>query len=109
MKIDGINKPIRSQRTKKSEKARAAGSAKSMSPMGETDTVEVADHSQTLDLIRSLVSEAPDVRVDEVDRIVRQLKGGKYKINFEKVAEGFIKEAVLTEMARKSRTGSRGK
>lgn len=109
MKIDGLSKPTRAQRTKKSEKTKSAGASKSMSSLGEADTVEVADHSQTLDLIRSLVSETPDVRVDEVDRIVRQLKGGKYKINFEKVAEGFIKEAVLTEMARKSRTGSRGK
>jgi anti-sigma28 factor (negative regulator of flagellin synthesis) len=50
-----------------------------------------------------MVSETPDIRVEEVDRIVRELKSKKYKIDFEKVAEGFIKEAILNEISRRPR------
>lgn len=70
------------------------------------DMVEVADHATTLEVIKGLVANSPDVRVDEVERIVRQMKTGKYKIDFAKVAEGFIKEAIRTELARKPRSKS---
>jgi flagellar biosynthesis anti-sigma factor FlgM len=67
------------------------------------DKVEVVDHAATIEMIKDLVADSPDVRVDEVERVIGQLKSGKYKIDFAKVAEGFIKEVILTEIARKPR------
>lgn len=67
------------------------------------DMVEVADHASTIEVIKNLVADASDVRVDEVERIIGKLKSGKYKIDFAKVAEGFIKEVILSEIARKPR------
>lgn len=68
-----------------------------------SDAVEVSDHASTLKMIRGLVQNSPDIRAEEVDRIVSQLKEGRYKINFEKVAESFIKEALLNEIEKKVR------
>lgn len=67
------------------------------------DSLEVSDHHATLEVIRELVSETPDIRVDEVERVIDQLKRGKYKFNFEKIAEGFIKEAILSEISKRPR------
>lgn len=105
MKIDGFGsgKIERTKKQSKASKSKTVSSApNSSSEASVTDKIEVSDHLETLDVIRSLVADLPDMRMDEVDRIVSQLREGKYKINFEKVAEGFIKEAILNEMAKKS-------
>ena len=102
MKVGGIKGGVtRAGSTRKSSSSRSSKSVGSVSSFGNKDQVEVSDHSQTLDLIRDLVEASPDVRVDEVDRVMNQLKKGKYKVNFEKVAEGFIKEAIANAMARR--------
>lgn len=107
MKIDGIKGGIRSaDKSKKASKGAASAGSKSgssISGFGETAEVEVSDHASTLNLIKELVDASPDVRVDQVERIVGEIKGKKYKMNFEKVAEGFIKEAIITEMAKRGR------
>lgn len=107
MKIDGIKRGISKPAASKSA-GRARGAAKAssskgdgISKFGDNDSVEVSNHAATLDLIRELVDASPDVRVETVEGIVQQIRGGKYKINFEKVAEGFIKEAVMNEMVRR--------
>lgn len=105
MKIDGIKgRPLRPVTTRKVAKS-TTGSTKTISSMRSEDSVDVSDHAQTLDMIRDLVDSTPDVRVDEVDRIVRELKGKKYKIDFEKVADGFIREAILNELAKRQGRG----
>jgi len=107
MKISGFkSKSIAG--AKRSRSSSKASEAK-IESMGETsrgtpsaiDSVEVGDHLATIDLIKNLVAGTPDLRMDQVERIVHELKSGKYKINFEKVAEGFIKETIITEIARK--------
>jgi len=106
MKIDGIKGGVRSaEKSKKTSKPRGTvnSASSSISSFGETAEVEVADHASTMNLIKELVDASPEVRVDQVERIVGQLKGKKYKVNFEKVAESFIKEAILTEIARRGR------
>lgn|GEM_PF-4291612 len=110
MKISGFGskKVSKSSKSKKSSRGKKAGGS-SVATTGASssgsaeggDNVEVVDHAETLELIRGFVGGTPDIRVDEVDRIVSQLKGGKYKINFEKVAESFIKEAILNEISKK--------
>lgn len=103
----GVQKPAKAGSSKKASKSGKKSSAsKSSGAKGEDsikDMISVSGHEETLDLIRGMVNEQPDVRVEEVDRIVGELKGGKYKIDFEKVAEGFIKEAIVNEMTKKQR------
>lgn len=70
------------------------------------DALEVSDHVSTLEAIKTIVNETPDIRVDEVERVAQKLKSG-YKIDFEKLAEAFIKEVIMNELARKS--GKSGK
>ena len=104
MKIDGFGGgSSRIDKTKAKGKDKKAGvhnTSASGSPL--QDQIEVNDHTSTLAAIRDLVNDSPDIRTEEVDRIVEQLKQGKYKINFEKVADGFIKEAILNEMSKRS-------
>lgn len=104
MRIDGVRGRAASRVDSSKKKDRAKGSARSSSVLQRMgDEISISDHSSTMDLIRSMVSETPDIRVEEVDRIVKQLKSKKYKIDFEKVAEGFIKEAILNEISRRPR------
>lgn len=112
MKVGGVGgggKPISkagklkaSESHKKVEATEKEGSLESLGA-GAGDHVEVSDHAQTLDVIREMVSGSETVRTSEVERIVNDLKSGKFKINFEKVAEGFIREAILDEMSKRSR------
>ncbi len=111
MKITGIT-TIPVPATDKGKKADSKGKARSTrsgessassDSVPQTDSADVGGHVETLSLIRDLVAANPDIRLDEVDRIARQLKSKKYKIDFERVAEGFIKEAILTEISRKPR------
>lgn len=116
MKIDSgskssVSKAKSSKGTQKASGAKGAKGAKGAqggAQGGRTKSVEgvsveVSDHSETLGMIREIVAETPDVRVGEVERIVDEIKNGKYKLNFEKIAEGFIREAIENEMARRMR------
>ena len=111
MKINGL-KPGKASTTKKSEKSKGAskrasgGSVASRASgaeaqSGKSDEVSVGAYSEALEMIRGMVDQTPDVRIEEVDRIVNELKNGQFKIDFEKIAEGFLKEAIMTEMAKK--------
>ncbi len=111
MKIDGLKPKI--SKTEKAKPGKKAATSKSSSKATASrvsssfqDSVEVSDHHETLAMIRSMVAQSDDVRVDEVERIVTQLKNGKYRINFERVAEGFIKDAILNELSKKTRVKS---
>lgn len=118
MKIDGFGPGGRVGGPKKSDKAKGAKKSSGKSnvaksggkPSGDkieaADEVQVSSHSETLDMIRDMVGETPDVRVEEVERIVNEMKSGKFKVNFEKVAEGFIREAIVNEMS-KRQTGQK--
>lgn len=105
MKIDGVKgRPaakVGSSKKSSGSKRSSSASSGSIKSFGEKDDVEVSDHSATLDLIRDIVNETPEMRLEEVDRIMNQLKSKKYKINFEKVAEGFLKEAIMNEISRR--------
>lgn len=106
MKIDGVG-PRGVSSAKGSKKAGAAKKAGAKKPAGKAgkkfsgDKIEVSDHIQTLEMIRGIVETSEDIRADEVDRIMSEMKNGQFKINFEKVAEGFIKEALLNEISSK--------
>lgn len=67
------------------------------------DAVEVSDHITTIEIIREIVSSTPDIRADQVEKISKKLKNGSYKIDYEKVAEAFIKDVISNEIAKKSR------
>jgi flagellar biosynthesis anti-sigma factor FlgM len=110
VKIDGLKPGSVKSSAKSKKSASSSRSTKSsgLKKMGLEDSVEVSDHGKALDMIRELVDASPDVRVDVIDAIVGQIKGGRYKINFEKVAEGFIKEAIMDEVIkRRGRSGKK--
>jgi len=65
------------------------------------DTVELNSYQGTLNLVRELVDQSPDIRVEEVDRIVQKMKNDDYRVNLEKVAESFIREAILNELSKR--------
>jgi flagellar biosynthesis anti-sigma factor FlgM len=67
------------------------------------DAVEVSDNVTTIEIIRELVNATPDIRADQVERISKKFKEGKYKIDYEKVAEAFIKDVIANEIAKKPR------
>jgi flagellar biosynthesis anti-sigma factor FlgM len=80
----------------------------SLKSLGETtssltaDSVEVSDHTTAIQVIKDLVNGTPDIRAHEVERVSKMLKNGQYKFDLEKVAEAFIRETIVSELARKS-------
>ena len=80
-----------------------------LKPLGEvnsaltSDSVEVADHTTAIQVIKELVSSSPDVRSNEVERVSKLLKSGQFKIDYEKIAEAFIREVIVNEISRKQR------
>ena len=66
-----------------------------------SDSVEVTDHTTAIQVIKDLVDATPDLRANEVDRIRKMLSRGQYKIDYEKVADAFLREVILSELARK--------
>ncbi len=110
MKIGGIKGGVKStsssSRAAKGRGAKGSSSLKSLGRSGsDRDAVEISSHADTLSLIEEIVDAQPDVRVDQVERIVDEMKRGRYKINFEKVAESFIKDAILNAVAKRSKDG----
>src|SRR3712207_5620608 len=101
MKIGGI-------RSGSAGKAKGASSAKKASGKGSAssassslkvhgvdsanapDAVELHDHVQAIELIKSLVNDMPEIRMDQVESISNQLREGNYKIDHERIANGFI-------------------
>ena len=120
MRIDGFGKSSgssKSGKADKSAKAKKSGSkgklakkapSSSNEKLEAGDRIEVSGGVETLDQIRQMVSETPDIRVGEIDRIVGELKSGQYKVDFNKVAEGFIKETLLNEVARRKSQNKAG-
>lgn len=97
--ITGVKKPgdKKVEKTSKKSVASAAGVS-----AVEGDQVDLQTHQQTLDFIKQLVDNEPDMRLEEVDRVVEKMKDPEgYRINLEQVAEGFLKEAILNELSRK--------
>jgi flagellar biosynthesis anti-sigma factor FlgM len=97
-KTGGLGKVSRSGRRSSSSKAEIVESASGVS---SSDTVEISSHAQAIEAIRELVAATPDIRSEQVARISDLLRQGKYKIDYQKVAESFIKHVIAEELARK--------
>jgi flagellar biosynthesis anti-sigma factor FlgM len=102
MKING-NGGAKIQGADRSKKTKTSGSNSGVASKSAeaSDRIELSEHSESLSVIRQMVADVPDIRMDEVERVMKKLKDGKYTIDYEKVADGFIKEALLSEVARK--------
>lgn len=97
--ITGVKKPGE-KKLDKAEKKTVASSQGAASVEG--DQVDLHTHQQALDFIKQLVDNTPDLRAEEVDRVLEKMKDPEgYRINLERVAEGFLKEAILNELSRK--------
>ncbi|TVQ76248.1 MAG: flagellar biosynthesis anti-sigma factor FlgM [Bradymonadales bacterium] len=108
MKIDGFGSggsltgvtKTNKRRSEKAEKKASGVASAEVSGRLEGDTVELNHHRDTLNLIRDLVRASPDMREDEIDRVVRKIKESNgYQVNLDQVAEGFIREAILNELS----------
>lgn len=103
-KSRGVSRPQTSKTTgspKKNETSTPSIDT-TLSPMG-ADAVQLSDAQTTIETIRELVSREGDIRPSEVERISKKLKSGNYKIDYEKVAEGFIRDVIINEISRKNR------
>ncbi|MDB5038414.1 MAG: Flagellar biosynthesis anti-sigma factor FlgM [Bacteriovoracaceae bacterium] len=102
LKAGGAKNAGRSSKTSQGKADQVDAVTSSLASLGP-DAVEVSDHLQTIEIIRGLVQSSPDIRMSEVDRISKKLKDGTYKIDYEKVADAFIREVIMNEIARKPR------
>ncbi len=98
----GGSRPARTSGASVTNSPRVESASATISKHG-ADEVEVSDSAATIELIKDLVGSTPDIRLDQVERISKKLRDGSYKINYEKVAEAFIREVILTEISRKPR------
>lgn len=71
----------------------ATGAAKSAAP----DQVNVSDKARQAAALKSKLKEAPEVRMDLVERIKAQIEAGKYNVDPMQVAEKLLKSKVLDE------------
>ena len=94
-KIQGLD------RSKKAKSSSSSNSGVASSKPSESDRIELSDQNESLSVIRQMVADVPDIRMEEVERVMKKLKDGKYPVDYEKVADSFIKEALITEVARK--------
>jgi flagellar biosynthesis anti-sigma factor FlgM len=96
--VTGVGKAA-SQKTEKT-KSKSKSVAQASSPASEGDSVSIESHAQTLSFIKDLVEASPDMRADEIDRVIAKMKEPNgYRINLELVAEGFLREAILQELS----------
>ncbi len=109
MKVSGPKSGGGASRTGASKGASAApkkpNEAKVEATVGAfgQDAVEIGGDKATIDLIQNLVSREGDIRPDEVARVAKKLKNGQFKIDFEKVAEGFIRDVIMNHISKKNR------
>ncbi|MBY4675914.1 flagellar biosynthesis anti-sigma factor FlgM [Marinobacterium sp. CAU 1594] len=54
------------------------------------DTVKLSGAAQTLQGVEQKLANTPDVDQKKVDRLKAEIESGQYKVNAEKVAEGFM-------------------
>ena len=103
MKIhgNGGGKIQGADRSKKAKPAASSNSGVASASSSDSDRIELSDQNESLSVIRQMVADVPDIRMEEVERVMKKLKDGKYTIDYEKVADSFIKEALMTEVARK--------
>jgi len=63
--------------------------------VSSTDSVSLSSKSQEATALRNRIRQAPDVRMDLVQRIKAQVEAGTYEVAPEKVAEKLLKSKVL--------------
>lgn len=100
MKIDGnsqfINPDLRPR-----DKESSQGTERSQvqqSPAIE-DRLEFSTKGRQLQELEKKVHEAPEIRLDKVDRISQELKAGTYNIKAEEVAEAIITGGLVNKQA----------
>lgn len=61
------------------------------------DKVNVSDKAKQAAALKAKLHEAPEVRVDLVERIKAQIKAGEYNVDPKQVAEKLLKSKALEE------------
>ena len=79
----------------RSQGARPIQPQNSSQPVGKADEVHVSKKAQEATVLRAKVRQAPEVRIDLVNKIKAQVDAGTYNVSPEKVAEKLLKSKVL--------------
>lgn len=84
-------------RSSKNRKAENSGSVQGAAS-GE-DVVQVSNRSSDIQKYAALTNDLPDVRMDRVDDLSRQISDGQYNVDAEQVADALLKGTMIdTEM-----------
>lgn len=59
------------------------------------DHIELSDSAREFNKIKSVISEAPEIRQDKVDRLVDEIKNGRYYVTPELIEAGLVKEHIM--------------
>ena len=63
-----------------------------------TDSVQISQASADMAKAKEIINDQPEVRVEKVDEVKREINNGSYKVDGKKVAEKIIKENILNEL-----------
>ncbi|HWI63611.1 MAG TPA: flagellar biosynthesis anti-sigma factor FlgM [Symbiobacteriaceae bacterium] len=75
--------------------ARPVQTPNTAAPVAKSDAVNVSRKAQEATVLRAKVKQAPEVRMDLVNKIKAQVEAGTYSVAPEKVAEKLLKSKVL--------------
>jgi negative regulator of flagellin synthesis FlgM len=64
----------------------------------DSDRLEISARSREISHLNELIQSTPDVREEKVEQIRRELEGGTYNVQAEKIAEKIIGGNLLDEV-----------
>lgn len=64
---------------------------------GSADKVTVSDKARQTAVLKAKLQAAPDVRMELVERLKKQIQSGEYNVSPDKVAERILRSKVLDE------------
>ena len=99
MKITGnqVN-PVPQTYLGKVQKVRAGDDVEQTHPQ---DQVELSPDAAAIDTARQVIGKLPDLRVEKVDKLRRQVQNGTYQVEADKVADKILAEMRLSKLGEK--------
>jgi len=96
MPIDGISYGARQGPVLYAAKRNhSSGSNGKAAASSEREVVQISKHSQEFSRIRQLVDAQPDVRLDRVNKLAKEIDSGTYYVKGEDIAEAIIEKNLI--------------
>lgn len=96
MPIDGISYGARQGPVLYAAKSsHSSGSNGKAAASPEREVVQISKHSQEFSRIRQLVDAQPDVRLDRVNKLAKEIDSGTYYVKGEDIAEAIIEKNLI--------------